>query len=438
VIAVGHRQEVPGGKDEVGTPAIPLYPPRGRRGLDPRRTGEFLQRLERFRRLHMLLPDPRTCGAVHIFDLSNLPARFGPRWPQLGEKAWQIIEHALDGALEGEDLYVAVDPATIYTFTSGANWRDAEREMKLLAARMTERLCGLVAGGASVRVRTLPFDLRVGLAGLSGLRELRERVEAFGRRLEDEERQAFARVESTLEVRFSPVIGLRRLLVLGHRLHAGRPGDDGRFVEAAELCPDRALGVFDAAVDGWLVRTLARLASAHRCLVRGLVVVPVHYETLATRHLREQLVATLQTLPRPLARRLVVYLPDLPPAIPQSALVRLSGLVAPFVRALAGSLPLARPDVERFDGTAVRILAVPAKEFTALPPDLVLRRLARLLEAARRGRRRRVWVVDLADAAMFELAREAGVDALEGPVFGPPLPAPLPRRSLRTVRERGP
>lgn len=434
MIAAGHRQAAPGGKDGAGAASVPIWPPRGRKGLDPRRPGEMLRRLERFRRLHELLPEARTCGAVHIFDLSGLPARFGPDWPHLGEKAWQIVEHALDRELGREDLYVAVDPGTIYAFTSGPNWRDAERAMKLAAAAMTERLCGLVAGGASVRVRTLPFDLRVGLAGLSGLRELRERIEAFGQRVEGEERRAFAQIEKSLEVRYSPLVGLRRLLVLGHRLHVGRPGEDGGFVEAGELCPERALGVFDAAADAWLARALAPLAAAHRQLRRGFTVLPVHYETLATRHLREPLVAALRVLPATLRGHLILHVVDLPPAIPQGTLARLSALIGPFVGALAGTVPLSRPDPERFDGTRVRVLAVPARELADRPSDVALRQLVRLLEAARRGRRRRVWVTEVADQGGFELCREAGVDAVCGPVFGPPLATPLSRRSLRPAR----
>ncbi len=423
-----HRTSSPPVTGDEGGEAFQLYPPRTRRGLDPTRPGEFALRLERLRKLHALRPEPRLCGAVHIFDVSRVPVRFGDEWPQVREKVWQILEHGVARALDGEDLYVVANPGRILAFTSGPRWRDAERAMKLAAARITERLCGLVAGGATVTVRTLPFDLLVGLVGLRDLRQLEERIAEFGRALEERERRAFDALRARLELRYRPILRLRTRLVVGHLAVAG-VREDGIFRPAESLCPDRAVGTFDAMVDRFRVEAVGRLLESSPQARRGLLLVPIHYESVVAGATRETVMAALRRLPATARRRLILHLPDLPPGLPQAGVVRLTGLLAPFARALAGAVALDRPEPERFEGTRLRLVVPVVAPLLARDREATATLLARLVRAARRQRLRAA-VFDVGDCAGLELVRECGVDYVASEAFGPPLPAPLARRRL--------
>ncbi len=420
---------------EDGGEGFALYPPRTRRGLDPTRAGEFAMRLERLRKLHALLPEPRLCGAVHIFDVSRVPLRFGAEWPQLREKVWQILEHGVARSLSGEDLYVVAGPGKILAFTSGPRWRDAERTMKLAAARITERLCGLVAGGATVTVRTLPFDLLVGLVGVRDLGELERRIQEFGRALEERERRAFEEVRARLELRYRPILRLRTRLVVGHLAVAGVV-EEGVFRPAESLCPDRAVGAFDAMVDRFRIEAAGHLLERSAHARRGLLLVPIHYETLVSTAVREPVIAALRRLPTPVRRRLVLHLPDLPPGLPQAGMVRLAGLVETFARALAGALALDRPELERFEGTRFRIVVPTVAPLLAEDREATATLLRRLVRAARH-QRLRVAVFDVGDAAGLSLVHECGVDYVASSAFGPPLAVPLARRRLDCGRRPG-
>ncbi len=430
-----HRTSSPPSTGDEGGEAFQLYPPRTRRGLDPTRPGEFALRLERLRKLHALLPEPRLCGAVHIFDVSRVPIRFGDEWPQVREKVWQILEHGVARALDGEDLYVVANPGRILAFTSGPRWRDAERAMKLAAARITERLCGLVAGGATVTVRTLPFDLLVGLVGLRDLRQLEERIEEFGRALEERERRAFDALRERLQLRYLPLIRLRTRLVVGHVAVAGLC-EDGIFRPAETLCPDRAVGTFDAMVDRFRVEAAGRLLETSPQARRGLLVVPVHYESLIAGATRETVTEALRRLPAVARRRLVLHLPDLPPGLPQAGVVRLAGLVEPFARALAGAVALDRPELERFEGTRLRIVVPVVAPLLARDREATATLLVRLVRGARR-QRLRVAVLDVEECAGLELVRGCGVDYVASTAFGPPLATPLGRRRIDCPRRAG-
>jgi len=422
-----HRRGEEGQSATVAAPrpAFALYPPRGQKGLDPTRLDCFGSRLEAFRRRHLRQSEPRLFGALQILDLDLIRRRFGARWVPLREKIFQIIEHALDRELGPDDLYLVFDERTVYLFVTGIAREAAVVRMRLAAARITERLCGLVPGGAAIRVQTLPFDLDSGLAGVTGPRELRARIEAFEREVEDAERRCFHDNAKRLAPRLLPLVHLRKRLVAAYRLEARYIRPDGGELAATSLCPERVSGVFDAELDAWSVSRLVDLGTAWRERAgRSLLVLPVHYETLAQRRLREPLLLQARRLARPSERFLLFELLELPPGVPQGWLHELLMYLKPFCHGFAVRLYPEMLTTEPLTKCGVEFLSLSAAAIEEREDGFEI--IDRWAGLAREVRMRSA-LLDISRRETVAAAKAAGVDYAAGRVIAPGLTDPLPR-----------
>ncbi len=417
-------RDPPSGTERRKGADFALYPPRARKGLDPLRLDDFTARLDAFRRRVEELRDPRGESALHLLDLDLIRRRFGRRFGELRENIFQIIEHALDRALGAQDLYVVVDETTIYALTCGWPREEARLRLRLAAAHITERLCGVVPGGAAIRVTSLAFPFDRELRGVAGLAALRARVEAFLARARKQEEEAFRLHADRLRPRLEPLIQPRKGLIGAYLLDGWHEREDGRLEPAVCLCPDRFEGAFDAALDTWRAERLAeRLADWRRVAGRSLLVVPVHFDTLARRRDREPYLQRLRRLPQHSARVVVFELLDAPPGVPQGYLHQLLMYLKPFALALAVRLAPLALSTEAFAQSGVRFVSMPAKAPRGEEPRALVQRLARTAREA--GMRSAL--VEVEETGWITAARDSGVDHLAGPLIAPPLPQPLPR-----------
>ncbi|GBD42736.1 hypothetical protein HRbin40_00191 [bacterium HR40] len=410
----------PANEPEGQGAAFTLYPPRGRKGLDPTHPAEFVRRLAEFRRHHAALPHARLLGALHVFDLAELRLRFGRRWPEIREKVFQIIEHTLDRVTGAHDLYLVVDETTLWVFTSGRRRSDAKAHMELTASELTARLCGLLPGGVAIRCRTLPFDLVRGLEGVSDVAQLRDRIAHCEREAEAAERQAFAAIADRLVVGYEPLVHPRKRLVAAHRLSACWKDAGGELQPAERLCEERLLGVFDALLDLWLLEQSARPLATSRG-GRGILVVPVHAETLLTAAPRRSYTEVCRRFRERSRRHLVFEIVDLPDTLLQPRLRDLAGYLAPFALGIAVRLSGRLPAIRSLEGTGVRFVTVADSEGQ--------KPLADFAAAAHRLRLRAV-CLELATPERLREALAAHVDYLAGPAIAPVREAPLPHRRL--------
>jgi hypothetical protein len=101
------------------------------------------------------------------------------------------------------------------------------------------------------------FDFNHGLAGIASFEQLRNRVEAFGKALDDRELRLFLDNVGRLEPLFRPTIHFRKGLVSAYHLAPLLHEPEGRLVPVASLCPSSFNGVFDAETDNWVIQQAA-------------------------------------------------------------------------------------------------------------------------------------------------------------------------------------
>lgn len=406
-----------------GSAAFELYPPQGRGGLDPRHPGQFADRLARFRRAYLAQPDCRALGSLQILDLGRVKARLGRRWGELFPKVLLNVEGCIAHRLGPDELYLVVDDTTVWILALGERRADVDRRGQLIAADITERLLGVLPGGCAVGVRTLPFDFDEGLRVVAGIRGLSERVRAQTRRLAEAEAQAFARHAHELSVFFRPILSLKTATIVGYRIFARLPGPGGVLLRPEAACPDKALGSFDVALDSWLAGRIAeQLARPDATSERSLLVLPVHFDTLADRTRREEWLMRLNGALPGTARRLAVEILDLPPGTPRARITDLSKGIESRAGHLLLRCPAEAALVREVAGPPVRALSVHAGDLD--PADAAdANGLANFVRGCREAGLRSL-AVQVGSAAQARRIRAAGFDYLAGDACLPPLRAP--------------
>jgi hypothetical protein len=419
--------------DEAVRPG--LYPPRTRAGLDPTKREEFLERLSALRRAYLAQAPSARASSLQIIDLDQIRRRFGTRWAQVREKALGIVESGLQREMGRDDAYVAVTETLFYLFRVGVARQDADRRARLLAADMTERLCGAIPGGVAVRLKTAPFDFAHGLAGIASFEQLRTRIEAFSRTLDDRELRLFLDNVDRAQPWFRPTIHLRKGLVSAYHLTpmlapapggepGGGPGGEAaaKLRPLASLCPESLNGVFDAETDNWSIQQAASLLPG-RGGGRGtggraaMLLVPVRYETLAAMRFREPFLTLCRQLPRSSGRRLLFELLDLPPGLPQSRVRELMAYLKPFCLGMVARLPHDVIYAEHLVSSGIVGLSA---DLGGLDPEAsATRETLHMLAEAARAQRMRSLLVAASSVRLCHHALRAGIDQLNGDAFMP-------------------
>lgn len=406
-----------------GSAAFELYPPQGRGGLDPRRPGQFADRLARFRRAYLAQPDCRALGSLQILDLGRVKARLGRRWGELFPKVLLNVEGCIAHRLGPDELYLVVDDTTVWILALGERRADVDRRGQLIAADITERLLGVLPGGCAVGVRTLLFDFDEGLRCVAGISGLRERVQRQVLRQAEAEARAFAEHAAHLVALYRPILGLKAPLVVGYRAFVRAAGPDGTLGSLDSLCPDRATGRFDAAVDDWLAaRVASELARGPAAGERALLVLPVRHATLADPALRQPWLGRLGGLPPEAPRRLAVELVDPPVGLPSGRIAELATRLAGRAGHLILRCPAEAEAIRQLAGPDLLAVSVDVSGLDPADPATAERLTGVARACADAGLRSLAVKVD--SVALAERARAAGMDYLAGDGCLPPLRAP--------------
>jgi hypothetical protein len=267
------------------------------------------------------------------------------------------------------------------------------------------------------------FDFNHGLAGIASFEQLRNRVEAFGKALDDRELKLFLDNVGRLEPLFRPTIHFRKGLVSAYHLapllREPTGGWPGGVVVPEQLQRrvrrrDGQLG--DPAGRG---RAGRPRPPGRR---RAPMIVPVHYETLAAMRLREPFLVLCRALPAVSGRELVLEVLDMPPGLPQSRVRELMAYVKPFCLALVARLPHDAIFAEHLLSTGIRGLSLDLGELD--PEGPATREILHMLVDAARAQRMRSLAVSATAVRSCHLAVKAGVDQLNGDAFMPPVRQP--------------
>lgn len=399
-----------------------LYPPRARNGLDPKKMDEFAKRIAGFRRVYVAQREDQRLGSLQIYRFDRIRLRFGTRWEGVREKVLSIIESAFSRRLGADDVYVAVSEVEYYVLITSVGRQDAELRGARLAADITGKLLGTLPGGAAVGFKTMLFDFANGLDGVTTFSQLKSRIEAFGRSIDESEAALFAENAHRLRVHFKPTINLQKNLLHSYEILVRSEDESGMLLGPESLCPGSVNGVFDALLDTWTMKRAGEILQGPMAGGRSQIIVPVHYETLSSNNFRDDFLQACRRLPEHSSKQMIIHFCDFSPGVPQSRVRELAAYIRPFCSAVVASVPNHQIYTEHLENAGVKVVMM---DVGTLDPesadcgDL----LADLRDKASSSRLRcgisNTWSVSMSNQAM-----RRGIDYLNGDALLEPTKQP--------------
>ncbi len=420
----------------------------GAKKLDARDQDAFRRGILAFRDRAQNALDAVVAGNVQLLGFTEVRRHFADKWDSAKQLAYQVIEGCIERSLSEHDLYVKVNDESYVILFGQLSRTQAELRSETISQEVTAALCASIPGGAQITVRGLAVELdaAMGVNRIASVQDLAQCLERAEQRLSRRESKLFDRGLEDARVTWWPTTNIRKRMV---SLYHGElvPGPDSgnpfnQFLarrrkladelaaldeheEVADLARS-GTGTLTCKIDCHMLEHAASamkgMQSAHH---KALIMVPVHYDTLAMRNHREAYIRVAETLPAFANRRLAPLLLDLPPGTPQ---VRLRQILTPLQPFSLGSLvctSMQTGDLDLLQAAGVMGLVVDAGSCAEDDDDLTSRLVsfvARARQAPRGGFR--TLLHRCGATALGQRAVRAGFDYLNGRAVYPSVEAP--------------
>jgi hypothetical protein len=390
-------------------PAAPAQIPAGGK-LDP---ANFAAKMAAFDARAGQPAESTVAGNVQLIGLDEIKRQFGDLWAGVRDAAHKATEEIIRAHLSPIDLFAPVKDESYVVLFGELDREAAAAKAKAIAAEITRRLCGDVENGALVTVRALALEIPHPPGGFKSL----EAVHAgFANAAADDAARARAegqRIAKNIQFGYWPTLNLKKRLIAIYDCNIMRRADAGYMLTGDDAYPADSTGEVAAALD-----TVA-LDAAHQGLKaieqqgkRAVLLLPVHYETLAFRTFRDRYIQGCRAFPESAQRNLAFHVLGMPDGLPQTRLVEVVSQFRPWVLGFVCRLKLENPDIERFAGSGLVGIATDAGGTTA--PTQAQFDLMRAFADAARAAKLRSMFINARTVSLGSAAVRAGFDFVNG------------------------
>jgi hypothetical protein len=289
-------------------------------------------------------------GRVHMIGLDEIKASFGERWPKIAAAADKITRQAIERRLSTSDIYTPYGESNYLIVFAGLSGIEAQMKCALMVREISEKLLGTQGSEERLQVNTVVFkangvlELRP-VSNFDGLiqefevrwadQQARQReVELRWESSEDQE-AAWNAIVKRLRFGYRPVWTVRSHAIAAYSCKPMLRTPGGDIATSYAVVPPEAPTRFLSRLDLLALRQAAQdLVAMEREGKAVLLVISVHYETLARTRARIAYVSELQMIAENLRRKLMLELVGVADAVPASRLNELTSAIANECRAV--------------------------------------------------------------------------------------------------------
>ncbi|NQW08487.1 MAG: hypothetical protein HQ481_01200 [Alphaproteobacteria bacterium] len=328
-----------------------------RQKLDSRDPGDFASKLLSFVRQNKVAADALVAGNIQMLGMEGLREQFGNRWDSVKEKVHLLVETTIKQHISTDDVYCLINDESFIVLFGKASKEQANKTAHAIGRDVNTKLSGAGAPSDAISVKPVVIEIpRDDQGALNSPKSLENTVEEAQRQAEAAELKPVEKAKDVLRLRFWPVANVRKRLVSCYHAELHVPeGTDLGF----DPNEPSATGAVEAALDRMtLQHSGAALVDAASRKMRALLIVPVHFETLAARNFRNAYLEMCKLLPRIAEQRLLLLVRGLPDDVPQGRLHSLFGYVAPFVAGFVGEFSFGFSRADKLGGVKLLAFAV--------------------------------------------------------------------------------
>lgn len=403
------RPRVVGVDPAEDEPAAPIQTPAGGK-LDER---NFAAKMAAFDARGAQPAEATVAGNVQLIGLDEIKRQFGDLWAGVRDAAHKAAEEIIRANLSPLDLFAPVKDESYVVLFGELDAAAATIKAKAIAAEITRRLCGDVENGALVTVRAVALEMARPPSGFKSLAEVQA---GFANAEADAAARARAegqRITKGIQFGYWPTLNLKKRLIAIYDCNIMRRADAGYMLAGDDAYPADSTGEIAAALD------VVALDAAHQGLKaidqqgkRAVLLLPVHYETLAFRTFRDRYIQGCRAFPESAQRNLAFHVLGLPDSLPQVRLVEVVSQFRPWVLGFVCRLKLENPEIERFAGSGLVGISTDAGgTITPTPAQFDLMRA--FAEAARAAKLRSMFI-NARTVSLGSAAVRAGFDFVNG------------------------
>lgn len=387
------------------------------RRLDMADPAGFRDTVNKFVTRTRLMGDTLFAGSLQVLGLEQVKAQVGKDWPRMKADILSIVDDVIENNLTDLDLYLRLSEERVILLFGSSLKHEAEAQARVISKEIENLLSALVPKEIEINVSaiTAALDPVAHGAKLFDLSNLVLIVENAAGEVEIQARAKAADIVAQTDadtLQFWPVAQLRKKLVSLYlaELVPAKPRPPG----TKEAQP----GLLDAELDRYLLELVTvRLQEAGGYGDKAIAMVPVHYETLASKAFRQRYLEAVNRLPRAAGRRLILHLVDMPDGVPQNRLYQILSPAAKSVLGYAVRVPGRFKDFDRLQGSKIPLLVVDADSLGGVGRN-EMKAIETLVVKARPGRRRVMFRgADHPDIAVA--VKRAGPAYLAGPALAP-------------------
>ena len=390
-----------------------------RQKLDPSDPADFSSKLLSFVRQNKVAADALIAGNVQMLGFEALKERFGEQWHGIKDKVHLLTEGIIKKHITADDVFCLINDERFIVLFGKASKAQANKTAHDIGREVNARLSGAGAGGDAVSVRPMVFEVpRDDPVALRSPAALEETVEEAQKRAQAAESAKVEAAKDQMRMRFWPVANVRKRLVSCYHadLHVPEGTDLGFDPDAPS-----DTGAVEATIDRMVLQKAgAALVEAAGQKWRALLIVPVHYDTLAAKGYRSQYLEICRLLPRIAEKRMFLMVRGLSDDVPQGRLHTLFSYLAPYVAGFIGDFSLAFRRADKLGGVRLVAIGVDGHDM-AKPTVQDVTALKGFYQANKNIRMRRYFY----GAGTFEAAtaaRRAHFDYVQGVGVAPPMP----------------
>lgn len=286
---------------------------------------------------------PLAASAVQLLGMEDIRAELGTSWDEVAAKAYEVSERVIRDRLGPSDIFARRDEETYILCFGGLDRDEAERRTRNIVADIKTALLRDVPQAGSLRVghRVTEIAPRTALSsGASLLDAIAASLDNVNREVEDAvQRQRSMLLERASAV-FCPVWATARQTVALHRCRLDDWTSKSTLQNLQAMTDPESLQQSIADLDYLLMgRAIEMLHSIMQANGQAILLVPVHYQTLALRTHRAEFLTLCQRVPVPYRRYLLFEIYGVPSQAPNTRLLQLAKTLQPFCHGTILSLP---------------------------------------------------------------------------------------------------